>query len=332
MRKGHWSFLHEWVIYDYLTARSDEGTLRLKNIISGGKVVGRTKWTKVESVQPIFGTTFPDIKAVLLKGHAEQRPAEVKFRTSLFTYHSDPKYYNQFAKFTKQKGFILVVSHDHIPPNLIDKYAALDVFEIELEDFVTFCRENFARLLNRQINSFNSTRVWLMYQGPNFNEGKGSIKAGRESCIWCPTENLTGFDLTYGDRVLFFKTNGIATQDLQKKYQTENSISEKWMLQEIYIAEVRSKIHSRNEFLQIRKKVAGTSLWKNDPQIKTQWRWNRVFEFEKIRVISKTISMRNLHKNPACSNFVSKSLEAFCYGKSREISLQEYRNLLETII
>lgn len=36
MARGTWSFLHEWVIYDYLMARLDEKTLRLKCKIKNG--------------------------------------------------------------------------------------------------------------------------------------------------------------------------------------------------------------------------------------------------------------------------------------------------------
>ncbi len=52
MSKGNWSFLHEWVIYDYLQARSQSKTLRLKQVISKGNTMGRTKWVKVKDLQP----------------------------------------------------------------------------------------------------------------------------------------------------------------------------------------------------------------------------------------------------------------------------------------
>src|SRR5882724_1427881 len=143
MAKGHWSFLHEWVIYDYLLARADEGTLRLKQVIVSGTLAGKPKWIKVEEIKPITGTAFPDIQAIQLKGKGLFRSAEVKFTSSLFSYHQSAQYTRKFADFVKQNGFLIVASHDYLPKGLIDKYPELDVYEIEIEDFISFCRENF---------------------------------------------------------------------------------------------------------------------------------------------------------------------------------------------
>ena len=49
MPKGQWSFLHEWVIYDYILARSEECTLRFKKVIASGKLLGKPKWIKVKN-------------------------------------------------------------------------------------------------------------------------------------------------------------------------------------------------------------------------------------------------------------------------------------------
>ena len=171
-----------------------------------------------------------------------------------------------------------------------------------------------------------------MYQGPNFNHGDGKILPARKSFIWCPTENLTGFDLAPGDRVLFFKTSGIATQDLQREFQKENSIDERWALKEIYVAEIKSKIFSRNEFTFHNHLSESEKLWKNDPKISDDWRWNRVFEFRCIKIMNSQTKMSELYANTQSKQFVLKALEAFCYGKSRELSLEEYRNLLEALI
>ena len=157
MAHGQWSFLHEWVIYDYLLARVGEGTLRLRQVISFGKPLGKQKWVIVEDINPITGTAFPDIQALLLKGFSTKRPAEVKFTTSLFSYHKESKYLKKFNQFTADNGLILVAKHDYCPSGLSEKYKEVDVFEIDIEDFITFCRENFSRLLNRQIKAHTST-------------------------------------------------------------------------------------------------------------------------------------------------------------------------------
>ena len=333
MSKGNWSFLHEWVIYDYVMARSEEGTLRFKQIISSGKLLGKPKWLRVDKIAPITGTAFPDIQSIKFKSGDFFRPAEVKFTTSLFNYHNGSKYQEKFQQFVNQKGFILVASHDYLPDNkLISSFPNLDVFEIEMEDFITFCRENFSRLLNRQIKAHTTTRVWLMYQGPNFNHGSGDILPARESLLWCPTENLTGFDLAPGDRVLFYKTSGVSRQIVQKQFHTENIIHEKWNLDEIYIAEVKSKIFSRYEYHQYKKLSLSKKLWKLDPEKSNDWRWNRVFEFKKIKSITIKKTMQELDNNSQGKAFVQKAFEAFCYGRSREISLRDYRNLLEVLL
>jgi hypothetical protein len=333
MPKGHWSFLHEWVIYDYLLARSEEGTLRFRKIVSSGKLLGRPKWVKVENLMPIVGTTFPDINGIKLKGDNSYRPAEVKFTTSLFNYHRDSKQLNKFNEFIDQNGFILVASHDYLPTNnLINIFPTVEVFEIELEDFITFCRENFSRLLNRQIKSHSISRVWLMYQGPNFNKGTTEILPARNSLIWCPTENLNGFDLAIGDRVLFYKTSGIDTRPLQRGLLEEGVVDSRWILNEIYVAEVSSKIFSRYEYHQYKKQGQNHQLWKNDPILGIDWRWGRVFEFKKIKIIQINKPMVNIYNDPLGHNFVLKAWEGFCFGKSRELSLRDYRNLLEALV
>ena len=48
-----------------------------------------------------------------------------------------------------RKYFIIVLKHDYLPKGL--EYFDIDVYEIELVDFVSYCRENFVRLLNQQI-------------------------------------------------------------------------------------------------------------------------------------------------------------------------------------
>ena len=332
MAKGHWSFLHEWVIYDFLIARSKEGTLRFKQVIASGKLLGKSKWVKIVEDIHIAGTSFPDVKAIKLKGSSGYRPAEIKFTTSLFNYHKDTKSAAKFLDFIAQRGFILVLAHDYLPTaGLIEKYPEVDVYEIELEDFISYCRENFSRLLNRQIKAHNTTRIWIMYQGPNFVRGSSETPPATETLRWCPTENLNGFDLAPGDRVLFIKTSGIDTQKLQKMYLSEKIVSDKWLLVNVHIAEVTSKIFSRFEYNQFKKNHSDKQLWPADPAKNGIWRWNRVFEFKKIKSIERPIKMLNLFNDVLGEVFVIKALEVYCYGISREISHLQYRNFLEAI-
>lgn len=235
MPRGTWSFLHEWVIYEYLMARFQEKTLRLRPKIRSGKLQLRERWKKVEYLEPIIGTAFPDIESMRLSGFSSECPAEVKFTTSLFNYHR--RTLSKFKAFMKNGGIIVVLSHDYLPKGL-DCYDT-DVYEIDQTDFIAFCRENFVRLLNRQISMHTETKVWVMYQGPNFNNGTGKIRLARESGIWCPTDNLTGFDLAIGDRILFVKTSGASTQEVQKSY-LKGTIADRWSLDEIYVGELSS--------------------------------------------------------------------------------------------
>jgi len=284
-------------------------------------------WVKVDSIEPIFGTDFPDIKGIKLNRDKENRPAEIKFTTSLFSYHNDEKYREKYSKFKNDNGFILVLSHDYLPKNF-EKINNTDIYEIDRSDFTAFCRENFDRLLNRQIKLHTETKVWVMYQGPNFDKFDDKVKSARNTNIWCPTENLTTFDLAVGDRVLFIKTKGASSQDVQNNF---DSVKDKWTLTEIIIAEVSSKIRSRLEYCQLKKIPYQNKLWVNDPYENDCWRWNRVFEFKIVKTLKKDILLYSLN-NHSSEGFFHATKEVFCYRKSREISLSEYRDIIETLL
>ncbi|MEO9484598.1 MAG: hypothetical protein ABJG47_14165 [Ekhidna sp.] len=333
MSRGNWSFIHEWTIYEYLMARFDEKNLRLKRIFHKGKLSGRTRWIKVTQLESITNTGFPDIELIKLKGETVFRPAEVKFTSSLFNYHTSKNATQKYKKFKDQSGFLMVLHHDYLPKDLLEDFPDIEIFEIDQTDFISFCRENFVRLLNRQIKQHTESKVWIMYQGPNFNLGKDSVKPARKSKIWCPTENLTGFDLAIGDRVLFIKTKGASRIDVQNKYLKENIVNPKWRLTEIYISTVKSKIYSRNEYIQYKKLDPEDKLWTNDEKKNgATWRWGRVFEFSYVKTIKfEDLAMTELYQESGSTEFVKMSLEAFCYSKSRELSLEDYRNLLEVV-
>lgn len=323
MPRGKWSFLHEWVIYEYLMTRFHEKTLRLRLKVDSGNVLLKEKWRKVTSLNPIMGTAFPDVELIGL-ANPSGTPAEVKFTTSLFDYHrQDPL---KFKDFMNNHGIIIVLSHDYLPSEL-ESYN-VSVYEIDQADFTSFCRENFVRLLNRQIKLHTETKVWIMYQGPNFNLGSSDVKPARESHIWCPTENLSGFDLAIRDRVLFVKTRNASTQQVQNAH-LRDEVYDNWLLDELYIAELCSTIYSRTEYCTLRKKPQTTPLWRNDEMRNGDWRWNRVFEFKHVSTVKPKVLMRKMLDIETLRGFILAATEAFCYNKSREISLEEYRDLLE---
>jgi hypothetical protein len=328
MARGIWSFLHEWAIYEYLMTRFDEGALRFKAVRRAGKYVGREKWIAVSQLQPIKDSRFPDVKSITLTGETSSRSAEVKFTTSEFNYHKDsPESFRE--KFVSRNGFILVLAHDHLPSGL-DKYN-VDVFELDRNDFETWCRANFTRLFNRQIGSRAEPKIWIMYQGPNFNDGTSTVKPARESHRWCPTENLTGFDLAPGDRVLFVRTSGASTQLVQRAYLA-GRLQEGWFLEEIYVAEVRSKIYSQQEYCEVRKIAYENQLWRTDPKRINEWRWGRVFEFYPITCINKKTSMKDLREKYSLGDLVDAITQAFCFGKSRQIENVLYTRALESLV
>jgi hypothetical protein len=334
MARGNWSFIHEYSIYEYMNIRFDQNDLKIRNVVNQGRIVHNPKWERVTSMEPIVDTAFPDIKSISLGTVSRNRPAEIKFISSKFHYHKTHP--NEYSTFKKANGCIVVMRHDHLPKGLTDP---IDVWELSIDDFSSFCRENFSRLLNRQIQSSYGQRVWIMYQGPNFNN-KGVAPSARDSGIWCPTEAMTGFDLSPGDRVIFVKTSGAATQYVQPPYlayergQTKSvnwtTGVTQWMIDEIFIAEVVSPIFSRAEYCAKEKIPLSTQLWNNDTKKNGQWRWDRVFEFKKVSSAQPQKSASLIH-NKSTSKFFDCLAEAYCYRKSRELSSDEYLQFAEVL-
>ena len=143
--KGNWSFLHEWVIYEYLMSRFAEKTLRLKCVYKSSNKIRKDQWVKVSYLETIRGTSFPDVKKIHFVGEKDLRPAEVKFTTSLFNYHKSKVHISEFDEFQGSKGCIIVVRHDYLPAGL-EQFKNIDIFELDINDFISFSRENFDRL------------------------------------------------------------------------------------------------------------------------------------------------------------------------------------------
>lgn len=332
---GEWSFIHEWMLYEYMINKFNEGTLRLKLIVSNGKLNLKTKYVKVKRLMNISNTDFPDIDGIEFEGDKSIRVAEVKFMTSKFKYHlknydrSNKYSYNDFLK---DNGCIIVLAHDEMPRKLNDK---IDVFEIEQDDFISYIRENLTRLINRQMHKSTYNKIWVMYQGPNFNKGSEYVKPARESGIWCPSDNLTGFELGVGDTVLFIKTKGSRTQDLELKYN-------QWLLDSIFTSKITLSIASREHYCQMKGISEDSLLWydetdkgKKDSKLrqrktKEKFRWNRVFEFKKeeefsdLNLLIKDIPHNLEHFKNACK-------DVFLNPTSIEISVDEYLYLFQYI-
>lgn len=286
MPSGEWSFIHEWTLYEYMLHRYNEGTLRLKLVVRNGKLNLKNEYKRVKYLENIKNTDFPDIKKILFEECKDVQVAEVKFITSKFNYHK--KCYQKgytYNNFIHDHGCIIVLAHDEMPKGLQEP---IDVYEIDVEDFTSYIRENLIRLLNRQIHKSNYSKVWIMYQGPNFNKeaiNEGVLPA-RESGIWCPSNNLNGFDLGKGDTVVFIKTKGARAQEVKDKFN-------QWILQEIYIGKVTLTITSRQHYCQLRGISESSKLWYDETEtgkkdskvrkraLKNKWKWNRVFEFKK---------------------------------------------------
>lgn len=323
--KGRQAFLQEDVIYEYLNARNEDGSLRLKHIVKDGIRVGREKWFKVKDLGPITTTAFPDVESITFMGSKKGRPAEVKFATSQFHYHKGSAHAHTFRKFAKNNGFLLVVNHDEIPEGISD----IDVYELDQTDFISFCRENFPRLLSGQIRSRTGSKVWVMNQNRNFYDESKDAKAAKDSGIWYPTENLAGLDLDIGDRVLFVKAEGSSRKRVEQEY-SKGKIPEEWSLTSIWIGEISSKIMSRREYSHSKHIPYDTKLWKDDRRrIDGSWGSNRVFSFRRVKEIKKDLPLQNLHKSKNLKDFVVAVAQVFISKRSREITQAQYRSLLE---
>lgn len=139
---------------------------------------------------------------------------------------------------------------------------------------------------------------------------------------------MTNLNLTKGDRILFIKTEGGSTQEVQNNF---DKIKNEWILTELIIAEVSSKIIDREEYCQLKNIPYNKKLWVNDPIKNNTWRWNRIFEFKTIKTINKKIIFSEL-ENTGAKGFFEAAKDVFCHQYSRELKLEEYRDLLETLI
>lgn len=330
MARGEWSFIHESVIYQYLIERANSKNLRLRQVCYNGKFID--KKVDVLSVDDITNTRFPDVDGITIKSDKKgKRPAEVKFLTSQFSYHTDKKYEKEYRKFIDNNGFILVYKHDVLSEKLnIDE---VDIYELIQQDFINFVKENFERLFYQQVKEKKDMNIWLSYCGrdSNFKNGyeNGSIKIkpAMESNIWCPTKNITPNEMTVGDKVIFIKTKGIDQKELQKDYER---MINKWYIDDLYICEVKSPIMSREEYCRRNNIDSNKFLWASEAK-NNKIKYKYVFKFD-IKKAYEDLDMSIEDLRDSMPNLVNNKIkEVFLRLKDKDIDINDYIELIEYI-
>jgi len=128
--------------------RFNDKQLKVRKVISSGKLVYNPSWINVHRFVPPDSTRFPDIEEISLGPHNKNVPAEVKFTTSKFDYHKPTNINYTNYIFQKQLGLcVIVLKHDHMSVGMSAEQ--LDVWELNYNDFSAYCRDNFTQLLER---------------------------------------------------------------------------------------------------------------------------------------------------------------------------------------
>lgn len=335
MATGNWALLHEYAIYQYMMQRFQESRLKLHPVILNGEFYTRTKYYfEVTQLDTITDTKFPDIKGICIKNinNSKKIPAEIKYRSSLFDYHTSKKYKDKYNEFKKEEGCLIVYKHDILPPRLFLDYK-INIFELNQKDFVIFIKENFDRLFFEQVQDQTHSNIWMFYQGreTNFNKGYDDIPPARELGLWCPKKIISPFQLSIGDKALFIKTGGIGQKELGIFYNQQKKIHPLWYLDEIYIAKIVSPILTREEFcLKNKKYNYNDPIWGEEKRL-NRIKYNYVFQFKEEKVFSNLgISLSDLNlKN---SNFVNKLFNLFIRQREIKILKDEYVLVIENIL
>ena len=338
MPRGTWACLHEAIIYEYMMEKAKKHSLRMRYILKAGKLSTITNWVKVGHLGSIKNTHFPDIKEISFDGQLI-RPAEVKFLTSYFSYHTDRGYCSKFERFKKANGCIVVLRHDKLPPKLIESYPDVDILELDKKDFESFIRENFENLLNRQLRIYEHRRTWIMQQSKNYWFVGGKVPPAKETGRWCPSNTLTSYDLSIGDTVIFVRHKGSSYQAIAKSWSSSERLPTNWYLTELSICQVTSPLQSRIEYALQHNIDIDTPLWYDETEgasldsrvrHRVNHKWPYVFEFKQLTNLSNLwVSLEKASLDiPAFTNAVR---EVYTQHTSREISIEEYVRLLEYI-
>ena len=177
----------------------------------------------------------------------------------------------------------------------------------------------------------------------NFYKESDQVQPANKSGRWCPVENMTSFDIARGDKIVFLRFKGSSCQDVNKIWTAKREIYHKLFLDEIWVGKVTLPILSREEYCALKKYPISKPLWydetvngKLDPRVRARkdrgekFRWNRVFEFEKIAVLSSmNLYLRNFAR--VNTDFANVAREVYTSQKSREISLELYDSTMEQI-
>ncbi|MDQ0253357.1 hypothetical protein J2S74_000729 [Evansella vedderi] len=329
------AFLQERVIYEYLEYRTKQEKLFLYQIFYRGKRLLSKKMCKVKRIMPIE-TSFPDINEMLIEGSKKKRPAEVKFLTSLFDYHKLDKHKKQYQNFKNENGCIIVLKHDILPKGLMDD-SNVDIYEIDIEDFRAFVIENFNRLLQKQLENReeNFQRIWITSQVNNFYHDYKTypVQPAKKSGIWCPTNNLTSFDLAKGDKIVFAKFGGEfqIKQQINSHWKKYKSIYPNWKLQGLFIGKITRPIMSREEYCTLFNIDVKTPLW-NDEYKCGKPKWNRVFCFEKERevILDSGIPIADLF-NELEDIVYPTFFDVYTQQNTRELKTTQYNSFLEYV-
>ncbi|OEF98848.1 hypothetical protein BHF71_10655 [Vulcanibacillus modesticaldus] len=142
---------------------------------------------------------------------------------------------------------------------------------------------------------------------------------------------------------MFINTKGSSWNEVKRKLKIDSEISDKWILNEIFICTVTSPIRSRKEYCDLRGIDVNSPLWydetkkgKLDNRIKKSKNkvWNEVFEFS----VEKRLSNLNLNlhilskENKKFHELVLSILNVFADSTSREISQEMYISFIEYIL
>lgn len=332
MAMGNWSLLHETSIYQYMMERMKEKRLKLLQVSYNGKF--KSKKVNVLELDEITNTKFPDIDGIKIKDDKKgKRVAEVKFLTSQFDYHRQKRKNNKkdYTYFVQHKGCIIVCKHDCIPHDLdIDE---IDIYQLETQDYITFIKENFDRLLYQQIRNHHQLNTWFFYTGRNSNYFKTydkdllRIPSAKESHIWGSKKYISPNELTVDDKVIFIKTGGCGQKELQRDYL---GMINQWIIHSLVICKVVTPIMSRVEYCRKNNIQETEYLWASEAKNK-KIEYNFIFEFEPIYSIDNIDCPINLIRDKIPSFIDNVLKEIFLRSSSKSVSQEDYVTFLELI-
>lgn len=332
---GNWALLQENTIYQYLMQRRDEKRLVLKPIYINNSFISNDKYYNVIELNDITNTKFPDIDIINIKEDKKgQRPAEVKFLTSQFSYHYEKKYKEKFEEFKKNNGCIIVYKHDILPKGLLNEHS-LDIYELNQNDFISYVKENFDRLFFEQVQNSKDKKIWLFHAGRESNFWKprkvkeesdvAIVEPGIKSGLWCPKKYIKPSELTTGDKVIFIKTSGVGQKELQNEFDITRKL---WRLDRLCITTVSSPVMSREEFLIRNKKYSNKKyLWPTEAEGK---KYEFIFQFNTDSTLENlNIDMDIFYEKNII--FYNNVKELFLRQREKSIDIDTYTKFLETM-